>query len=72
LFSTVSGPIRVVTSGIAIGQTIQRPPGLQFPPGAWDAVPPHAACKNVDSRALIDLYSRTLIAHFRDGSPSSG
>jgi purine nucleosidase len=61
LFGTVSGPIRVVTGGIAIGQTIQRPPGLQFPPGDWDAAPPHEACREVDSRALIDLYARTLI-----------
>jgi len=61
LFTTVSGPIRVVTEGIAIGQTIQRPPGLQFPPGAWDGAPPHEACREVDSQTLLDLYSRTMI-----------
>jgi inosine-uridine nucleoside N-ribohydrolase len=65
LFTTVSGPIRVVTEGIAIGQTIQRPPGLQFPPGAWDGAPPHEACRDVDPQALLDLYSRTLIAAAR-------
>jgi len=63
LFTTVSGPIRVATSGIAIGQTIQKPPGLSFPPGDWDATPPHEACREVDSRALIEAYSTTLLAH---------
>ena len=60
LFTTVNGPIRVVTQGIAIGQTIQRPPGLQFPPGAWDNVPEHAACRDVDAGKLLDIYVRTL------------
>ena len=62
-FTTVSGPIRVVTDGIAIGQTIQKPPGLSFPPGEWDAAPPHEACKEVDSRALTEAYSSALVAH---------
>ena len=60
LFSTVSGPIRVVTEGIAIGQTIQRPPGLAFPPGAWDGVPPHEACRDVDPAGVIAAYTGAL------------
>ncbi len=56
LFKTVSGPVRVVTDGIAAGQTILRPEGMPFPPGAWDGLPTQRACIEVDSAALLRTY----------------
>ncbi|MBA3897376.1 MAG: nucleoside hydrolase [Sphingomonadaceae bacterium] len=56
LFRTVSGPVRVVTEGFAAGQTILRPEGIPFPPGAWDGLPSQKACIKVDSAALLKIY----------------
>lgn len=56
LFRTVSGPVRVVTDGIAAGQTILRPEETPFPPGAWDGLPAQRACIEVDSAALLTIY----------------
>jgi purine nucleosidase len=39
LFATQSDAIRVVTEGLAIGQTIQKPAGHRFRPGPWDGRP---------------------------------
>lgn len=63
LFSTSTGPIRVVTEGIAIGQTIQPASSHSFPAGAWDRVPAQQACNDVDVSRLVKLYMETLIAH---------
>ena len=62
IFSTNSGPIRVVTEGIAIGQTIQRSNQHSFPAGAWDDVPAQQACCDVDVPRLLRLYIGTLSA----------
>lgn len=68
LFRTVSGPVRVVTDGIAAGQTILRPEGMPFPPGDWDGLPAQRACVEVDSAALL----RTYRAAFAITAPVSG
>jgi len=60
LFETRSGTIRVVTEGIAAGQTIQKPDGVGFPPNEWDGRPSHRICTHVDSAGLLDLYRRTI------------
>jgi len=60
LFTTRRGAIRVVCGGIANGQTIQKPDGRRFPPGAWDARPSQAVCAGVDAEGLRALYLRTL------------
>ncbi len=62
LFQTRRGAIRVLTEGLAIGQTIQKPDGYNFPPGAWDDRPSHAICTEVDSERLLSLYHRTITA----------
>lgn len=62
LFKTRRGAIRVITEGLAIGQTIQKPDGHSFAPGAWDGRPSHAICTDVDSTRLIALYRRTIAA----------
>lgn len=65
LFTTESGPIRAVTEGIAIGQTIQQPDKQSFPPGPWDGLPSQKACIGVDHQGVVDLYVETLVAAAR-------
>ena len=60
LFQVRRGAIRVVTEGLAFGQTIQRPEDRVFPPGAWDGRPEHLVCTDVDSEGLRRLYRSTL------------
>ena len=52
----MTGPIRVVTDGIAAGQTILRPEGMPFPPGAWDGNPSQQACIDVDETMVLKVY----------------
>ena len=61
LFQTRKGPIRVVCEGLALGQTIQKPDHLGFPPGAWDNRPSHLICTEVNAPALLDLYRQTIL-----------
>lgn len=61
LFETRLGPIRVVSEGIAFGQTIQAPAEQAFPPPhAWQGRPSHRVCVAVDSEGLRRLYRATL------------
>ncbi len=60
LFTVDTGALRVVTEGIAIGQTILSPAGVHFPPGAWDGVPHKQVGVDVNSQGLLDLYERTI------------
>jgi inosine-uridine nucleoside N-ribohydrolase len=61
LFSTVSGPVRVVCGGIADGQTIVRPNGRRFPPGDWDDLPSQIVCTGIESEKVIGLIRDTLL-----------
>ncbi|WP_454849771.1 nucleoside hydrolase [Rhizobium binxianense] len=61
LFSTVSGPVRVVCGGIADGQTIVRPNGRRFPPGDWDDLPSQVVCTGIESEKVIGLIRDTLL-----------
>jgi purine nucleosidase len=63
LFETRTGAIRVVTEGIAFGQTIQKPDSVSYPPSDWDGRPSHRICTDVDSEGLRTLYAETL-RHF--------
>lgn len=56
-FNTERGTIRVVPDGLAKGQTIIKPEGQSYPPGAWDNRPAQTICIGVDSQALLKLYS---------------
>ncbi len=60
LFRTCEGAIRVVSGGLAHGQTALKPDGRGFPPSPWDGRPSHAICTDVDSEALRALYGDTL------------
>lgn len=55
-FSTERGQIRVVTEGIAIGQTIIKPDGMNFAPGAWDGRPLQTIAVGVQSGRVRALY----------------
>lgn len=60
LFSTRSGPIRVVCGGIAHGQTIQRPDDRAYPATDWNDVPAQLACVGVDAEGVLELLRETL------------
>lgn len=62
LFTTRRGPIRVVTEGIAIGQTIQEPNTRRFRPNAWTGRPEHDICIDGDSERFLKLYFDTIVA----------
>jgi inosine-uridine nucleoside N-ribohydrolase len=61
LFVTRAGPVRVVTDGIASGQTIQRDNTLPYPPNAWDGAPDQEVCIEVDATRVKALVMETLL-----------
>lgn len=63
LFGTLSGPTRVVTEGIAQGQTImQRLAFMQYPQSGWgNGVPAISAATTVDAPAAIADFEATLL-----------
>ncbi|HEY4297523.1 MAG TPA: nucleoside hydrolase, partial [Paraburkholderia sp.] len=60
LYTTRSGPVRVVTEGIAVGQTIQKPSTMPVPAPQWDNRPACKVCIGVDVPGMLALYERTL------------
>lgn len=62
LFTVERGPIRVACDGIAIGQTIFAPEGVEYPEPHWDNIPSTQVCMEVDSERLLKLYEETMIA----------
>jgi inosine-uridine nucleoside N-ribohydrolase len=55
-FATERGQIRVVPDGIAKGQTIIKPEGVNFPPGEWDGRPMQTIAIGVQSGRVLALY----------------
>lgn len=64
LFKTRGGPIRVVTEGIAAGQTIQQPDTRKFPNTAWSGRPSHKVCIAVDAERSLALYRDAIVSGF--------
>ncbi|TDR76455.1 nucleoside hydrolase [Paludibacterium purpuratum] len=62
LFQLRSGPIRVVTDGIAVGQTIQNASGRQYRSPVWQEGPAQSVCTEVDADGLLKLMMATLLA----------
>lgn len=60
LYSARSGPVRVLTDGIAVGQTIQKPSTMPVPAPAWDSRPDCKVCMEVDAPGMLALYERTI------------
>jgi purine nucleosidase len=61
LFTTIKGPVRVVTTGIASGETIMpvNPGQLQLPP--WTEKPFVTAAMDVDARRFLKTYELIMI-----------
>ena len=55
-FTRRPGAVRVVTEGLAAGQTIQSVRGSRFPATDWDGRPEQQVCTGVDvARVLADF-----------------
>ncbi|MFK7863760.1 MAG: nucleoside hydrolase [Pseudohongiellaceae bacterium] len=68
LFTTISAPVRVVTSGIAHGQTIHGDSTRDYVTNTWRNIPPSRICTQVDSNGVLALYKKTLQASVNDNS----
>jgi inosine-uridine nucleoside N-ribohydrolase len=60
LYETKTAAVRVVTDGIAIGQTIAADPNVDFESNAWKDQPTCQICIGVDSEKVLALYAKTL------------
>jgi inosine-uridine nucleoside N-ribohydrolase len=60
LFEVRAGSIRVITDGIALGQTCQKVDGELFGPSAWDDQPVQAITVGVKAEGLLKLYAETM------------
>jgi purine nucleosidase len=63
LFVTESGRVRVVTEGLAEGQTIMdRRPDIPYPQAGWgEDIPLTQVCLQVDAAACLALFEKTLM-----------
>lgn len=61
LFTTRPGPVRVLTTGIGEGKTLQKPDGHRFGPSEWDGQPSQLVCTGVDAAAVMALVKETLV-----------
>lgn len=62
LFETRRGKLRVITEGVATGQTIFCPVGHHtFDAPEWAGLPTHTVCAKLDGPGFRKLYERTLI-----------
>jgi len=61
IFETRQAAVRVVTEGIAIGQTVWSVPNPNYFTTAWKDIPVCNICTDVDSDALLSLYRETLL-----------
>ena len=60
LFSSIQQPVRVVTAGIALGQTIHSDQVRAYVTDAWDNQPACTICTGVDSTGVLELLRSTL------------
>ena len=60
LYSTRRGPVRVVTDGIAMGQSILGEEGADYASDAWRDRAVCNVCEQVDAQAVRELYLTTL------------
>lgn len=61
LFTTRSGPVRVLTTGIGEGKTIQKPDSQRFGPSDWDGKPSQHVCIDVRAAEVMTLVKETLV-----------
>ncbi len=60
LFTTIDQPVRVVTEGIAIGQTIHSDDTREYVSSAWDDVRHSTICIDVDGQGVLDPCLKIL------------
>lgn len=60
LYRTREAAVRVVTTGISIGQTIAGDPAAEYVTDAWQDQPTCQVAIGVDSEKVLDLYRDTL------------
>jgi purine nucleosidase len=60
-FAIERGAVRVVTEGIARGQTILRPEGYFDHASDWDGRPMVDVCVGVDAPAFLSFYRNTIV-----------
>ncbi len=60
LFALRSGAIRVVTEGIAIGQSIQKLDGHTFGPSAWDGHPSKLVASEANCAGIVEAYKTAI------------
>lgn len=61
LFTAERGPVRVVTEGIAVGQTLLDRRQRWYQPNGWSNQPLVNVCLGVDSERLLALYRERII-----------
>ncbi|SMG59552.1 nucleoside hydrolase [Paraburkholderia susongensis] len=61
LYACRRGAICVVTEGVAIGQTIQKPADMKVPAAAWDVRTKHSVCVDVRVDDVLELFRRTVL-----------
>ncbi|MBW8838072.1 MAG: nucleoside hydrolase, partial [Burkholderia sp.] len=61
MFTVLRGAVRVVTEGVARGQTILRPEGYFDHAKDWDGRPSCNVCVGVDSAAFLRFYRETIV-----------
>ena len=62
LFTVQSGRIRVATEGIAQGQTMMnRRDSVAYPQAGWGDAPDTYVCMQVQSEAVIEVFTSTLL-----------
>ncbi|UYN99780.1 MAG: nucleoside hydrolase [Devosia sp.] len=59
-FETRPGPVRVLTDGIAVGQTIQMPSARTGGHPDWNGRRPALVCTKVDAPAVLEHYRQTV------------
>lgn len=60
LYETRTAVVRVVTEGLAIGQTIAGDPDASYESDAWKGQPTCQICTAVDGDKVLALYAETL------------
>lgn len=62
LFTTEAGPVRVITEGLGLGQTLLDRRQRWHAPNAWSDRPAVNVCLGVDSDRLLALYRERITA----------
>jgi inosine-uridine nucleoside N-ribohydrolase len=61
LFSVKSGPVRVITEGMALGQTLLDQRQLWLEPTPWSNQPAVNVCTGVDSAGVLALFKERIM-----------